>query len=144
MSGLGQGWVTTARGKELNLDELIAKAKKPINAGDLKNTVPQAPAPARTAVNVRGFTPSAGTAPKTVAVAAAPEAPKVESKAPPSAYTGGEATSVADMTGIKVNQVKYLKDKKPKDPQAVAHAALGEVLGELQAITNDVSGENLG
>ena len=36
---MAKGWVTTARGEQLNLDQLILDSKRPVNAKDEKTEI---------------------------------------------------------------------------------------------------------
>lgn len=132
---VGTGWVTTGCGEALNMDDLIAKATRPL-AGkvDHKDKVAKRDLPRSNPINVRGFKPdtSAIAAPAVAAVAPAPATPVVEAapKAMPSAYTGGEAASLADLTGVKLAEPRRLKKKAP-DALKASGEALREVLTDL-------------
>ena len=126
----GPGHVTTARGDSLNIDDLIAKSKRPIGLKEDKSTIKKKTKPgSRKQLNVRGFRPAQGEAkPPESEIQEQPEQKKV----PVSAFNDGkDARSVADMTGIKVE--KKATTKKPDKPAAEAASdALGDILGTLE------------
>ena len=128
----GKGIITTARGESLNLDDLIAKSKRPIGVQEQNSTIKKKPDPTkRKPLNVRGFVPAQGEA-KTPKVAEEGLRLDPPAKAPVSAFKKGEeAKSVADMTGIRVE--KKATTKKPDVPAAeAASEALGDILGSLE------------
>lgn len=105
---MSKGWVTTARGEALNLDQLIMDAKKPLgqkeqNSEIKKRVIPQG----RRQLNVRGYKPAGG-----VEIPEIPEEMKAQIEqrtqkkdTPPRkvAYQeGGVAKTHADLTGIKL------------------------------------------
>lgn len=126
----GPGHVTTARGDSLNIDDLIAKARRPIGLKEEKSTIKKKANPSkRKQLNVRGFRPAQGES--TPPEAATQEQPE-QKKVPVSAYNDGEeASSLADVTGIKVE--KKATTRKPDKPAAEAASdALGDILGTLE------------
>jgi hypothetical protein len=140
---LGPGHVITGSGELLNMDELIAKASRPIKGKhDQKDKIIKREPP-RVPLNVRGFRPdgagmvrviSGKDAPQPTAQAE-PVAPKAkEELAPPSSYAGGEARSLADLTGVKLDEPRRLKSK-PKDAKAESAKVLGEILNQTAEAT---------
>lgn len=141
---MAQGWVTTARGAALNLDALKDAANLPLaQAKQTKTEVPKRDYRARKPINVRGFQPGAGehkvpVMPEDVADTVArlnPEEMPVKA-----AYSEtGEATSQADVTGIKVKPTKTAVERAKvragadTAPEEAASEVLAEVLGELEA-----------
>lgn len=123
----GKGWVTTARGEGLNIDDLIAKSKRPIGVTEEKSTIKKPNAPSkRKPVNVRGFRPAHGEAQPRNATATAEETP-----ARKAASSGGKtAVSQADLTGIKVK--KRASTKKPTGTAEDASDALGDIITGLE------------
>jgi len=141
---MAQGYVTTARGEALNMDALKDAANLPLAlAKQTKTEVPKRDYRARKPINIRGFQPVGGEH----QVAAMPEgvADTVARLNPDempvkSAYAeSGEATSQADVTGIKVKASKAAiaraKARENTDiaPEEAASEVLSEVLSELEA-----------
>lgn len=122
----GKGWVTTARGDGLNIDDLIAKSKRPIGTKEEKSTIKKRKVPGgRKPLNVRGFQPAQGEA-KTPVREDTTEAPAPQ-EAPVAAFNDGKkASSEADITGIKVK--KRATTRKPNVP---AEEAASETLGDI-------------
>ena len=130
------GHVTTARGEVLDMEELKRKANaRPLTAEQkaaMKDEVKPKKRP-RKAINVRGNMPARGEeAPpmaekrKKVAEAPAPEHKEFD-KNP-------EGKSIADFTGIRIEEAKTLKGKVD-DPVAHADGKLTDIMGELEANT---------
>ena len=127
----GPGYVTTARGDSLNIDDLVAKSKRPIGLKEEKSTIKKKADPARRKqINVRGFRPAQGESKPPEAKGVKEQV--VEQKVPISAYNDGKAAgSLADVTGIKVK--KSATTKQPDKPLAEATSdALGDILGTLE------------
>jgi len=125
----GKGWVTTARGEGLNIDDLIAKSKRPIGVMEEKSTVKKQKVPGKTPINVRGFQPAQGEAKPQEAA----QAPAVEAApAPKAAFNdGNDASSQADLTGIKVK--KRVSTKKPTGTAVdAASSTLGDIMTGLE------------
>ena len=127
----GKGWVTTARGEGLNIDDLIAKSKRPIGTKEAKSEIKKRKVPGRKPLNVRGFQPAQGEAKPHGEPTPAAETP--ETPAPVAAFNDGEeAASTADITGIKVK--KRASTKKPNVPaEEAAGEALGDIMSGLEA-----------
>ncbi len=126
----GKGWVSTARGDSLNLDDLIAKSKRPIGTQEEKSTIKKQKVPGtRRPINVRGFRPAHGEAKPKLAETVTEEKKRV----PKAASTGGKkATSQADFTSIKVK--KRASTKKPTGTVAAATSdALGDIMSGLES-----------
>lgn len=140
---MGKGWVTTARGESLNLDQLITDAKRPIDAKDEHTEIKKRVIPKRKPLNVRGFRPGAGEA-------SAPDVPeemrvriakKTRKPTPPRkvAYReGGVAENYADLTGVKlkptegaVQRRKAMLAKANDEPVVESKDELGEIMDEL-------------
>ena len=125
----GKGWVTTARGDGLNIDDLNAKSKRPIGVKEEKSTVKKQKVPGKTPINIRGFQPAQGEAKphEAVKVAAVEEAPVAKS-----AFNDGkDASSQADLTGIKVK--KRVSTRKPTGTaEEAASDALGDIITGLE------------
>ncbi len=126
----GKGWVTTARGGGLNIDDLIAKSQRPIGLKEENSTIKKREIPGgRKPINVRGFQPAQGE----VRHQDAP-APLVKEKPThKSAFkAGNEAKSKADLTGIKVK--RRASTKKPTgSAEEAASEALGDIMTGLEA-----------
>lgn len=132
-----QGWVTTARGEALNIDELKDKANLPIaKAKQTKTEVPSRDYRNRKPINVRGFQPGAGGH-------KAQEMPEgvadtVAKLHPDEKPVDDDATTLADVTGIKVKPskaaVERAKARANDDtaPEEAAAEALTEILGDLE------------
>lgn len=118
----GKGWVTTARGDGLNIDDLIAKSKRPIGVTEEKSTVKKQKVPGKTPINVRGFQPAQGEAKPQEVEKAAP----VEAARKAASTDSKEANSQADLTGIKVK-----KRASTKKPTGTAEEAASEALGDI-------------
>lgn len=123
---MARGIVMTAKGEKLNFDELIMKARRPITPqGDLKDKVkPQhIPAPQ---MRTRGFVPTARGVPVPV-------------KAPVAAVPAHAAIpvvkhpSMADYTGVTIDDQKHLKEK-PVDAVGAAEQALQQISNELEQL----------
>jgi hypothetical protein len=142
-----QGYVTTARGEVLNMDALKDAANLPLaKAKQTKTEVPKRDYRVRQPINVRGHQPVAGEhqiqdMPDGVAATVArlnPEEMPVKTS-----YTeSGEATSLADVTGVKIKPskeaIKRAKKRAGNEPvgvpiEDVAGAALTDILGDLEA-----------
>jgi len=126
----GKGWVTTARGDGLNIDDLIAKSKRPIGTKEAKSTIKKRKVPGGSKpLNVRGFQPAQGEAKTPVHEGTEATAPQ---EAPVSAFNDGEkASSEADITGIKVK--KRASTRKPNVPaEEAASEALGDIMTGLE------------
>lgn len=139
-----QGYVTTARGEVLNMDELRDKANLPIaKAKQTKTTVPKRDYRVRKPINIRGFQPGVGEhkiqeMPEDVAKTVSrlnPEEMPVKTS-----YTEtGEAESLADVTGVKVKAtpeaIQRAKARADGNsaPEDVASDALTDILGDLEA-----------
>lgn len=140
-----QGFVTTARGEILNMDELKTKSTMPI--ADKKQPgreVKKQTLPKRQPLNVRGYVPQQGEA-KTPEVPEEIVAAMNKNKSAPSSKTirssftdTGEAKSLADVTGVKVNKPSQATKEKVKAameseqrPSSVSEEALGDILSEL-------------
>lgn len=141
----GQGMVTTARGEILNLDNLIEQSKRPIGVKDRASEKEKRVVPKKRNLNIRAFAPSHGEA-------NVPEVPeevqeelrkKAEAQAArtgkpiPSAFRrheDGQAQSMADLTGIRVDEPRYLKkdDLEGKSTDEVKNEVLGEILTGLE------------
>lgn len=126
----GKGWVTTARGDGLNIDDLIAKSKRPIGVKEENSTIKKRKIPGgNKPLNVRGFQPAQGEAkPQEVeSVASIKEKP-----APKAAFNDGkEANSQADLTGIKVKKRASTK-KSTGTAEEAASEALGDIMTGLE------------
>lgn len=130
----GKGWVTTARGEALNMDELIMKADRPIGFKDAKSEVkPKVPLSKRIPINVRGYTPAKGEA-------TVPEMPEAvanvlearQGKEPRRVVIRpGKAETMADLTRIKISKPKFIKEAPENGAQAASEAVLDNILGDL-------------
>jgi len=125
----GKGWVTTARGEGLNIDDLIAKSKRPIGVKEEKSTVKKQKVPGKTPINVRGFQPAQGESkPHEASKAPAVETTPVAKAA---FNDGKDASSQADLTGIKVK--KRVSTRKPTGTaEEAASDALGDIITGLE------------
>lgn len=123
-----QGMVTTARGEKLNLDQLIMDRKKPIGFKETKSEI-KAKVKTRKPINVRGFVPARGDAPAPIV----PDAPEVVAKEipmPRRSFAQGEASRLADLTGIRMDKAKHLKERT-SDPLAAAAAEADAIMKDL-------------
>ena len=142
-----QGWVTTARGESLNMDELKDKANLPIaKAKQTKTTVPKHDYRVRKPINIRGFQPGIGEhkvqdMPDGVADTVARLNPD-EMPVKTSFTESGKAESLADVTGVKVKPTKEAIERAKarasgehadSAPVDVASEALTDILGDLEA-----------
>ncbi len=128
----GKGWVTTARGEALDIDDLIAKSKRPVGTKEAKAEIKKRKIPgSKTPINIRGFQPAQGKA--HTPVLETTEVKKEIPVAPLSSYNDGKkANSTADLTGIKVR--KRATTKKPKGSAADAsNALLDDITSSLKA-----------
>lgn len=141
-----QGFVTTARGDILNMDQLKTQATMPI--ADKKQPgreVKKQTVSKRQPLNVRGYLPQQGEAKapeisKEILAAMNKNKPVQSSKTIRASFTDtGEATSLADVTGIKVNKPSQATKEKVKAameseqrPSSVSEDALGDILSELK------------
>lgn len=125
--------VKTARGETIDIDELIDSASRPI-VKQANSTIAPKVEPKKKALNMRGHRPTPVAAPP----AQAPAQKAQVAKAPAASFSGGTATSLADLTGVKIDKQKYTKGKgkgevNPDD-------TLNEILSDLKATTKDVTG----
>lgn len=141
-----QGFVTTARGEVLNMDQLKTLATMPIaEKKQPGRTVEKKTYSKRQPLNVRGYVPQQGEAKipelsDEVKSALSSKNKKISSKTIPASYsTTGTAESLADLTGIRVNKPSQATKEKVKQameneqrPAEVASEALDEILGDLQ------------
>ncbi len=128
---MANGMVTTARGAILNMDELISKGAQPIgapakstrtNAGYTPNT--------NTTPSVRGFVPTGGT---TVPPVMDTQPVTVGDTVIKTSFTeDGTATTLNDITGVKVKAAKKTAPKGQPVSNAEADAELGNLLGKLK------------
>jgi hypothetical protein len=144
-----QGYVTTARGEVINIDELKRSASKALNpvvqpGSEIKRkTVSK-----RKPLNMRGHVPAQGKAaapkvPESLARKADEHTnipnPAIDNRPVKSGYAeDGEARTLADLTGVKVDQREYVKRKGgqvqrgPVDQlEQQANEALGDILQDL-------------
>jgi hypothetical protein len=136
---MSTGHVITARGEALNLDQLIESAKRPLNHKEAKSEIGVRPTPsARRSLNVRAYVPPQGQSKAPVApVVEAPVEP--EAPATPSRFRraeDGEAQTLADLTGIRVDKATTLRVAKEGeqgvDRKELAEGALlNNILGRL-------------
>ena len=120
-----KGFVTTARGENLNLDELIAKSRRPPGLKEANSEIKKRPDPAkRKPINVRGFQPAQGTAQVRRPEHVERKEEAIEDTVPVSEVKN--ETPLADLTNIKV-------EKKPttKKPDGSATEAASETLNEI-------------
>lgn len=131
------GIVTTARGDALNLDDLIAKSKRPVGlkeAASTRATANYVPELTNT-TKVRGFVPAAGArrddqgVDDETFVPSIPKAGPVISKATPD----GGNPSLADLTGVTVSKSTRTRVKaEATSPVAEEEdSELGSLLDEL-------------
>ena len=127
----GKGWVTSARGQEINMDDLKMQAERPIGFKEAKSEVkPKAPLSKRTPVNIRGFVPAPGEA-------KVPEMPpeisgmleiRKDRKIP---VRPSKVQSMADITRIKVSDAKFIKGKSENGARAASEDVLSNIMGDL-------------
>lgn len=130
----GPGYVTTARGEILNMDQLIREqTKRPLTKAErdsLKSEIKPTKRP-RTPINVRGHMPLSGAekAPQVqpAAAKAVPEHPTMSS-------SGSSETdkTLADFTSIKVDKPMRLKEK-PESAGQASQEILSDIMKELEA-----------
>ncbi len=129
----GKGWVTTARGESLDIDNLIAKSKRPIGTKEEKTEIKKRKIPgSKTPINIRGFQPAQGNSSPPVVETVAQKEIK---DTPISSYNDGKkAKSASDLTGIKVR--KRSTTKKPTGTAADAsNAVLDDITSSLESGT---------
>jgi hypothetical protein len=131
---MAEGFVVSARGEKINMSDLIDRAKRPLNIKQAASEVTPRVIPKK-AINVRGHRPS-GAAP---VILDQPIVKEVLPKAPASSFTeDGKATSLADLTGIKIDKARFTKATKKGDVDP--NAELDAILNNLEATTKDTSG----
>ena len=133
---MANGIISTARGRLLNIDDLIMQGRRPVGraAKSTRDTANYTPSPAEPN-RIRGFVPAA-------AVSDVPEQnvddtyvetiPKFDPIA--SAYTPtGEAQSVSDLTGIMISKSGKAGKSSTQGaaPRATDDESLGSLLGKL-------------
>lgn len=141
-----RGWITTARGEQLNIDDLIDKSRRPPNLKDEKSEIKKKVVARKTPINVRGYKPAQGEAP-------VPELPEgviqqvdekqkalFGKKKPVSAYREGqEAEKLSDLTGVMVKPTEaaverrkaQIASERGEAPEG-GNEALNEILEELE------------
>lgn len=134
---MATGIVSTARGEVLNLDDLIAKAKRPVGLKEAASTraKPNYSPEASNTPRVRGFVPAAGSRREEdpgideTFVPSTPKAGPVISRVTPE---GGNPT-LADLTGVTVSKSARLKAKAeaPTEAPVESDDELGSLLSEL-------------
>ncbi len=130
----GKGWVTTARGQTLNMDDLKMQAERPIGFKDAKSEVkPKTPLSKRLPVNIRGYTPAPGES-------KVPEMPqevvnvleaRQDKEASRVAVRPGKAETMADVTRVKVNRPKFIKEAPENGAEAAAEDVLANIMDDL-------------
>ena len=129
----GAGHVTTARGQVLDIEKLKRDAnKRPLTPAEkvaMKDEIPVRKRP-RVPINVRGNMPRAGEerAPEFKPTPNEPMNPSTK-KSPNK--TNPEGKTIADLTGIKLEDPKSLKGPV-EDPVGHAQGALGDIMQELE------------
>jgi hypothetical protein len=118
---MAHGTVITAKGKKLDFAKLVMKARQPIaQVGDPRDNsvVRQTPPPVQ--LNVRGHMPSHANI-----------KPPVATAVPAVAVKPHETRSLADYTGVKIDEPKHLRER-PENPMATANEALAEIMTDLE------------
>lgn len=103
--------VTTARGRTLNLDQLISASKRPLNYEEPASEIP-APEPVKpVALNMRGYMPAQSTEPLPANPHAAPNQTPVSNPTvvEEKFQRPVDTRSLADLTEIKIDQAKTIK-----------------------------------
>jgi hypothetical protein len=138
---MASGTITTARGLALNIDELIAKAQRPIGLQEAKSTraSPSYNPGQSNTPRVRGFVPAAGSASAPAAntddETYVPSIPKNDPIVSSFAETG-VASSLADLTGIKVSKSSRTRTKTAAtDEGEASDESLGDLLNQLEKPT---------
>jgi len=140
-----QGFVTTARGEILNMDQLKTQANQPLIKKRERGTTVKKSVPPRKPINVRGYQPQAGEAQTPEVSDEILEAMESRKEKTPSRTIrasfpeDGEAKNLADVTGIRVNKpsaatkakVKAALDNNQR-PAEASTKALDEILGDLE------------
>lgn len=129
----GKGWVTTARGQALNMDDLKMQAERPIGFKDAKSEVKPKKLPKRIPINVRGFLPAQGEAKvpeMPEKVAGVIEARKGKKTARVSVRPA-QAESLADITRIKVDKAKFIKEAPKDGARAASEDVLANIMDDL-------------
>ena len=146
---MAKGWVTTARGEQLNLDQLIIESKRPFDAKDEKTEVKRRVIKKRKPLNVRGYKPATGEAkvPEMPVEIAEIVTKKEKTEAPRKvAYRdGGVAETYSDLTGVKVKPTEAAVERrkaqmaKARDEVAgVEDDEVDDILKELEAHDEEV------
>ena len=112
--------VTTARGEQLNMDDLIAKSRKPLDYKETKAEVKPRKINRGSPINVmQGYVPGAGEdTPKEIVPESVVEettSKAASSKKMKSAFTGEEARSMADLTGVKIEKTSRTAANVPAE-----------------------------
>lgn len=128
--------VTTSRGHSLNMDELIDAANTPLVKQPFSEIAPK-PEAKKKPLNMRGHRPTMATAQPVVEVAPAVQAPA--EKAPAASFTEtGTGTTLADVTGVKIDKQKFTKGKAKGEVDP--NNTLTDILTDLAASTKDTTG----
>ncbi len=155
---MSKGWVTTARGESLNIDQLITNAKRPPGLKEENTEIKKRKIVKRRAINVRGFKPGVGEAEPPEMSAEMKEQMEARNKRVPApvqkvAYReGGVAESYADLTGVKLKVTEEAKqrqkariakelDKRPDELDAEKDETFDEIMEDLSAHDADVEPE---
>lgn len=131
----GPGYVTTARGESLNMDQLIREqTRRPLTDAEkasLKSEIKPTKRP-RNPINVRGHMPSSGQekVPDVQHSAKKPRSPEHPTRS--DSRPGGDVKTIADFTGIKVKKPVRLKEK-PENAEKASQEILGDIMDELEA-----------
>ena len=129
MDTTSKGFVTTARGQLLNMDELIAQSKRPLNFKDKKSEIKKRDIPNQAAEHAFGFKPETGSA----KVISFENAEKVNTE-----QKVNEGETLAELTGITIDKTKHIKVKDGatvKKGDGVNYAnneALNDILSDLE------------
>jgi len=128
---MANGMVTTARGAILNMDDLISRGAQPIGKQEKSTRANAGYNPTvNTTPSVRGFVPTGGT---TVPPVMDTHPVTVGDTAMKSSFTeNGTATTLNDITGVKVKAAKKPASKGQSASNTAADAELGNLLGKLK------------
>ncbi len=150
---MARGYVTTARGEQLNLDQLIIDSKRPPGLKEQATEVKKRKIPKRKPLNVRGFKPAAGEAkaqemPEEMRQVVRKTQKKPEKPRKVAFKEGGTAETYADLVGVRVKPTEgAVERRKAQLAKAQDEAVetqddeLKDVLAELEAHDEDMEPE---
>lgn len=141
---MSTGIITTARGRALNIDELIQQAERPIGTKDAKstrNTGNYRPSPRREP-NVRGFVPQQGSTARVTEEAPEEDVPKKTASTKTKSASTSKRT-LAEHTKVTVKQTeKKTTDNQKADadkPVDEEDEVLGDIMKDMESKKDESS-----